>query len=102
MTNFYLSIILENSIMKLVPLAILIYILLNVFVTKRINKSYYLSEEMRSLHKKFIWFLPFLGPLLIKNFWRKPKTNNIQINTKTQRDKNAKYDGFYESGQGVE
>lgn len=102
MTNFYLSIILENSIMKLVPIAILIYILLNVFVTKRINKSYYLSEEMRSLHKKFIWFLPFLGPLLIKNFWRKPKTNYVQINTKTQRDKNAKYNGFYESGQGVE
>lgn len=102
MTNFYLSIILENSIMKLVPIAILIYILLNVFVTKRINKSYYLSEEMRSLHKKFIWFLPFLGPLLIKNFWRKPKTNYVQINTKTQRNKNAKYNGFYESGQGVE
>jgi hypothetical protein len=88
--------------MKLALIALLDYILLNVFVTKRINKSYYLSEEMRSLHKKFIWFLPFLGPILIKNFWRKPKTNNIQTNTKTQRDKKAKYDGFYESGQGVE
>ncbi len=87
--------------MKLALIALLIYILLNVFVTKRLNKSYYLSEEMRTLHKKFIWFLPFLGPLLIKNFWRKQKSKNIQINTKTQRDKNAKYDGFYESGQGV-
>jgi hypothetical protein len=85
--------------MKLALIALLIYILLNVFVTKRINKSYYLSEEMRSLHKKFIWFLPILGPLIIKNFWRKPKTNNIQVNTKSQRDKNAKYDGFYDSGQ---
>ncbi len=85
--------------MKLALISLLIYILLNVFVTKRINKSYYLSEEMRSLHKKFIWFLPILGPLIIKNFWRKPKTNNIQVNTKSQRDKNAKYDGFYDSGQ---
>jgi hypothetical protein len=88
--------------MKLALLALLIYILLNVFVTKRINKSYYLNEEMRNLHKKFIWFLPFLGPLLIKNFWRKPKTNNIKTNTKTERDKNAKYDGFYDSGQWIE
>jgi hypothetical protein len=40
--------------------------------------------------------------VLIKNFWRKPKTKNIQTNTKTQRDKNAKYGGFYESGIGVE
>lgn len=88
--------------MKLAIIALLMYISLNVFVTKRINKSYYLSEEMRSLHKIFIWFVPFLGPLLIKNFWRKPKTNSIQTNTKTQRDKNEKYDGFYESGHGVE
>jgi len=88
--------------MKLALIALLIYILLNVFVTLRINKSYYLSEEMRSLHKKFIWFLPILGPLIIKNFWRKPKTNNIQVNTKSQRDKNAKYDGFYDSGQVVD
>jgi hypothetical protein len=88
--------------MKLALISLLIYISLNVFVTKRINKSYYLSEEMRRLHKKFIWFLPFLGPLLIKNYWRKPKTNKIQINTKTQRDKNATYGGFYESGIGVE
>ena len=88
--------------MKLALIGLLIYILLNVFVTKRINKSYYLSEEMRSLHKKFIWFLPILGPLIIKNFWRKPKTNNIQVNTKSQRDKNAKYDGFYDSGQVVD
>lgn len=86
--------------MALALIALLAYILLNVFVTKRINKSYYIDEEMRSFHKKFSWFLPFLGPLLIKNFWRKPKKTTIQINTKIQRDKNTTYDGFYESGQG--
>ena len=88
--------------MKPILIALLIYVLLNGYVTKRLNKSYYINEEMRSLHKKFIWFLPFLGPLIIKNFWKKPKTNNVQTNTKTQRDKNTKYDGFYESGQGVD
>jgi hypothetical protein len=88
--------------MKVVLFVFLVYIILNLFVTKRINKSTYLSEDMRSLHKKFIWFLPFLGPIIIKNFWGKPKKDNIQTNTKTQRDKNAKYDGFYESGKGME
>ncbi len=88
--------------MKLAFVALLIYLVLNVFVTKRINKSIYVNEEMKKLHKRLIWVLPFLGPVLIKNFFRKPKTKKIQTNTKTQRDKNAKYGGFYESGIGVE
>lgn len=88
--------------MNLVLFVFLVYILFNVFVTKRINKTTYLNEDMRSLHKKFIWFLPFLGPIIIKNFWGKPKTVKIQTNTKTQRDKNAKYNGFYESVKGIE
>jgi hypothetical protein len=57
---------------------------------------------MRSFHKKFIWLLPFLGPLIIVNFWKKPKGPIIQTNTKTQRDKNSSYNGFYESGQGID
>lgn len=88
--------------MKVVLFVFLVYIILNVFVTKRINKTTYLNEDMRSLHKKFIWFLPFLGPIIIKNFWGKPKTVKILTNTKTQRNKNAKYNGFYESGKGIE
>jgi len=44
--------------------------------------------------------LPFLGPLVIKNFWKTPKEKGLQINTKTQRDKNTTYGGFYESGLG--
>jgi hypothetical protein len=88
--------------MKLALFPLFIYLVLNVFVTKQINKSIYVNEEMKRLHKRLIWVLPFLIPVLIKNFWKKPKTNKIQTNTKTQRDKNAKYGGFYESGIGVE
>ena len=65
--------------MKLALIALIFYILLNVFDSKRINKSYYLSEEMRSLRKKLIWFLPLLDPILINKNWRKPLTNNIKI-----------------------
>lgn len=83
-------------------LLVILYIVLNMFVTRRINKSYYISEAMRSLHKKFIWLFPFLGPLIIVNFWKKPKRPIIQTNTKAQRDKNSSYNGFYESGKGVD
>ncbi len=88
--------------MKLALLTFIIYFLINLFVTRRINKSYYIREEMKRFHKKFIWFLPFLGPLLIKNFWIKHKPNTNKAITKSQRDKSIKYDGFYESGQGID
>lgn len=88
--------------MKLIIIAIICFIVINLFVTKRINKSYYLNEEMRSLHKKFIWFLPFLGPLLIKSFWGKQKNERKLPHTQSQREKNEKYNGFYESGKGLD
>lgn len=86
--------------MKRALIILLIYKSLNVFATKRINKSTYISEEMRKLLKKFIWVLLFLGPLLIRNFWKQHQ-RSIQTNTKTERDKNTQYNGFYESGEGM-
>jgi hypothetical protein len=88
--------------MKLALIIFLIYISITIYVTIRINKSFYISEEMRKLHKKLIWILPFLGPLILKNFWRREKINKFPTNTKTQRDKNQKYGDFYESGKGMD
>lgn len=72
----------------------------NLFVTRRINRSCYLDEEMRRLQKKFIWFVPFLGPLIIAGFWRKAKKVKLDTMTKQQRDK--KKGDFYESGLGID
>lgn len=66
-------------------LLILLYVLLNLYVTKRINKADYLQEDRRSLHKKFIWVLPFLGPLAIRGFWRKKKEEGLEVMTKDKR-----------------
>jgi len=76
-----------------------VYIILNLLVTGRINKSYYLNEERRGLHKKLIWAIPFLGPLMIIGFWRKTRKTKFDIMTKEQRDK--KKGDFYESGIGL-
>jgi hypothetical protein len=76
-----------------------VYIILNLFVTGRINKSYYLNEERRGLHKKLIWVIPFLGPLMIIGFWRKTRKMKVDIMTKEQREK--KNGDFYESGIGL-
>lgn len=43
----------------------------NLFVTRQIDRAYYVDEERRRLHKKFIWLVPFVGPLVILGFWRK-------------------------------
>lgn len=73
-----------------------IYILLNLYVTKRINKAYYVQEERRKFHKKFIWFVPLLGPFLIRGFWQAGKNKPIETVTKEERKKE---DGaFHESG----
>jgi hypothetical protein len=75
------------------------YVLFNMYVTRRINNAYYLSEQRRGLHKKFIWIIPFLGPLLIRDFWKVEKKNRFETITKEQR---RKQNGeFYESGIGT-
>jgi hypothetical protein len=77
-----------------------IYVGFNLFVTQRISKAFYMDEERRKLHKKFIWLVPFVGPLLIAGFWRKAKKVKFDTMTKQQRDKNK--GGFYESGIGLD
>ena len=63
-----------NDLKILVSVGI-VYVLLNLFVTIRINKANYLNEERRRIHKRFIWLIPFVGPLLIKGFWTKANQN---------------------------
>jgi hypothetical protein len=72
----------------------------NLFVTKRINKAYYIDEERRRLHKKFIWVVPFVGPIVIFGSWRKRRKVKFDAMTKQQRDK--KKGDFYESGIGLD
>ena len=77
----------------------IVYILLNIYVTRKINKAYYLKEERRKLHKIFIWIIPFLGPLMIKSFWQEKKNETMEVMTKDKRkiDKSS----YYESGSGM-
>ena len=63
-----------------------VYLLLNIFVTIRINKSDYLNGERRGLHKRLIWLIPFLGPMLILRYWTKSKPK-FETMTKQQREK---------------
>jgi hypothetical protein len=74
------------------------YIVFNLYVTKRINKSFYLNEERKALHKNLIWIIPFVGPLMIVSFWRKNKKVTFETMTKDQRKKKG---DFYESGIGL-
>ena len=74
------------------------YILFNLFVIWRINKSFYLNEERRGLHKRLIWIIPFIGPLLIIGFWTKRK---IKPETMTKDEREKKKGDFYESGIGL-
>jgi hypothetical protein len=76
-----------------------LYIVFNLYVTKKINKASYLSQERRGLHKKLIWIIPFVGPLLIIGFWRNEKEVKFETMTKDKRDKEK--GDFYESGIGL-
>ena len=67
----------------------------NVHVTKRINQSFYMKESRRKLHKRFIWYLPFLGAFLIKGYWKKDKDEPF---TMTKKDRKHDKSNFYESG----
>ena len=40
---------------------------------------------MQSLHLKLIWFLSFIGPLMLYSFWKKSKPTKMKINTKEHR-----------------
>jgi len=82
----------------MISILILVYFIFTYYVRIRINKSLYLTEKRRSLHKKFIWILPFLGPLIIRGFWKK-KEKGLNVMTKQKR----KFDksNFYESGKGI-
>jgi hypothetical protein len=88
--------------MNLLISLLFIYIILNVYVSIKINKAYYLSEEMRKLHLKLIWAIPFIGPLMLRNFWKNEKVNKFPTNTRSQREKNNKSGDFYESGKGMD
>ena len=75
-----------------------IYLLFTSYVQKKISKARYLNEDRRNTHKKLIWYLPFLGPLLIKDYWQKQK-KGLGVMTKEKRNKGK--GGFHESGKGI-
>lgn len=83
----------------LILVSIVAYVALNSFVGYRIRKSLYLEETRRKLHLKLIWYLPFLGPLIIRNFWKKQKNEPLETITKDKRK--IKKGSFYESGIGM-
>ena len=83
----------------LLVVLIALYALINIRVTKKINKALYFNEESRKLHKKIIWILPFLGALLTRGSWNEKKENDIEISTKSSKKINKS--SFYESGQGM-
>lgn len=70
----------------------------NVHVTKRINHAFYMNESRRKLHKRFIWFLPFLGALLIKGYWKKDKDEPFAM---TKKDRKQDKSSFYDCGIGI-
>ncbi|MGD1848329.1 MAG: hypothetical protein ACFB10_23290 [Salibacteraceae bacterium] len=67
----------------------LAYVGLNLWVTRKINKARYLEEDRRKTHRIFIWLLPFLGPLLIRRFWKTPTSGKLEIMTKSDRKKRS-------------
>ncbi len=68
-----------------IPALVGIYIILNLFFGRRINSALYLKEERREFHKKLIWFLPFIGPLIIKSFWSGKTERPLEINARSKR-----------------
>jgi hypothetical protein len=75
-------------------------VLFNLFVTRRINSAFYLEERRRRFHKNFIWLAPFVGPIIIKGFWR--KTHAVKFVTMTKQLRDKKKGDFYESGIGLD
>lgn len=77
----------------------LAYLCFTYYVYLRIIKAIYLSENRRKLHKRFIWFVPFIGPLIIRNFWKRNIDIGIDVMTKSKRKLDKS--NFYESGKGI-
>lgn len=69
----------------ILAIAILLYFSINLYVMKRIREAEYLDEERRNIHKWFIWSLPFVGPYLIRGFWKKRKKEEFDVVTKNRR-----------------
>lgn len=87
------------EIYLIILITLLVYYFFTLYVQRRIGKSLYLDEKRRILHKKMIWILPFLGPIIIRGFWKKRKEKKLEVMTKSKRkiDKS----NFYESGKGI-
>ena len=82
-----------------VILVLIAYFLFTNYVRNKINKSIYLNEERRNLHKKLIWIIPFLGPLMIRSFWKKQNPNDMKVISKATSKKRKM--NFTESGKGI-
>jgi hypothetical protein len=82
----------------IILLIIAAYVLFTLYVSKRISKARYMNEERRSMHKKLIWILPFIGPVLISGFWTKRK-KRMGVQTKERRNKGK--GGFTENTGGI-
>ena len=69
-------------------IGLLSYVSLNLYVGRKIRVARYGSEDRRQLHQRFIWLLPFLGPLLIKSYWQSAKAQP-EVITRGQRKTNS-------------
>lgn len=83
----------------IIIIVLFVYYFFTKYVNDRINKSLYLNESRRNSHKIFIWIIPFLGPLIIRSFWKKREDNEMEIMTKEKRKQDKS--NFYESGKGI-
>lgn len=78
---------------------ILAYVVLNLYVRRRIQRAWYLDEGRRRIHLWLIWLFPFLGPVLIRGFWKKPKEKGeLEVVTKERRRK--RNSGMFGGGVG--
>lgn len=83
----------------IIVVILIAYFIFTKYVNNKINKSLYLNESRRNSHKIFIWIIPFLGPLIIRNFWKTREDNELEIMTKKKRKQDKS--NFYESGKGI-
>ncbi len=61
------------------------YIGINLWVAIRISNAEYQDDSRKKLHKRFIWFLPFIGPLLIRGYWKKNQVGKLEVHTKDKK-----------------
>lgn len=69
----------------------IIYVGFTLWVRRKITKALYLSSKRRTLHLWFIWCVPFLGPLILRGFWKQREI----LKTRTIKDRNPKSDHFF-------